>query len=430
MSAPLKLGLAGLGTVGQGVSDLLAANGTLIAQRTGRALEIAAIAARDKAKPRTHTLPDVPWHADAVALAASDDVDVVVELIGGSNGVALDLVAAALKAGKHVVTANKALIAHHGLALAKLAEENGVQLAFDAAVAGGIPILKTVREGLAANRADRVYGILNGTCNYILTEMEATGAEFADVLAEAQALGYAEADPSFDVDGVDAAHKLAILASLAFGSEIDFGSVSIEGIRRIGALDIERAAELGYRIKLLGIARQVAEGVEQRVEPVMVPLSTPIAAVGDVYNAVVVDGDQVGRSVSEGRGAGAGPTASAVVADLIDIASGRTNHPFGVPVAALVPARAAPSAAHVGRYYVRLDVLDRQGVLADVSAILRDEAVSIESLIQRGRAPDEPVSVALVSHEVVETRMTAALDRIGRLEAVLEPPHMIRIENL
>lgn len=363
-------------------------------------------------------------------MASDPDLDVVVELIGGADGVARDVVTTALSHGKHVVTANKALLALHGTELVKLAEKNHVALAFEAAVAGGIPILKALREGLAANNVTRIYGILNGTCNYILSTMRESAREFREVLAEAQKLGYAESDPSFDIDGIDAAHKLSILAAVAFGNTVDFASVHVEGIRHVSALDIEFAAELGYRIKLLGLARLTEHGLEQRVHPCMVPRMAPIAAVEGVFNAVVVEGDFVGRVMLEGRGAGAQPTASAVVADLIDIAVERWSSSFAVPAAVLQSRSAAPMARHRGAYYVRLMVVDRPGVIADVAAALRDEQVSMEQMIQRGRAPGEAVPVVLTTHETEEAAMRRALDRIGSLGTVLEPPRMIRIENL
>ncbi|MGH6961456.1 MAG: homoserine dehydrogenase, partial [Dongiaceae bacterium] len=318
----------------------------------------------------------------------------------------------------------------HGTALARAAEAAGVTLAYEAAVAGGIPIIKALREGLAGNRVERIYGILNGTCNYILTTMRRTGREFADVLAEAQKLGYAEADPSFDVDGIDAAHKLAILTSVAFGCEINFSGVHVEGIRNVSAMDIAYAEELGFRIKLLGSARPTEHGIEQRVHACMVPIGTPIAHVEGVFNAVVTEGDFVGQNVAEGRGAGAGPTASAVVADLIDIARGRTLPTFSVPAAQLKRLPPSPMERHRGAYYVRLMVVDRPGVIADVAAVLRDEQVSLESMLQRGRAPDEVVAVVLTTHDTDEAAMRRALDRIAALHTVVEPPHMIRIETL
>ncbi|MDQ1079729.1 homoserine dehydrogenase [Pseudoroseomonas cervicalis] len=430
MTRPLSVAVAGLGTVGAGLLALLRDNAELIAARAGRPVVVTAVSARDRNRDRGVSLEGLRWYEDPVALAADPKVDVVVELIGGSEGPARALVEAALAAGKPVVTANKALLALHGTTLAESAEARGVALAYEAAVAGGIPAIKALREGLAANRIRRVTGILNGTCNYILTCMREQGREFADVLAEAQKLGYAEADPSFDIDGVDAAHKLAILAALAFGRPVDFGALHVEGIRSITALDIKLAGELGYRIKLLGIAEKGEAGVATRVHPCMVPASHPIARVDGVFNAVVAEGDAVGRVVLEGRGAGAGPTASAVAADLIDIARGRHTPVWGAAGAALSESPAQPMESHHGAYYLRLMVLDRPGVIADVTGVLRDNGVSLESMIQRGRAPGEAVPVVLTTHACRESAMRAALARIAALEAVLEPPALIRIETL
>ncbi len=430
MTRPLRIAIAGLGNVGAGTVKLLQTHGQDLARRCGRAIEIRAVSARDRKRGRGIDLSSYAWHEDCAALAELPDIDVVVELIGGAEGAARRLVEAALARGKHVVTANKALLAHHGTALARAAEAKGVSLGYEAAVAGGIPIIKTLREGLAANRIQRIYGILNGTCNYILTTMRQTGREFAEVLADAQRLGYAEADPGFDVDGIDAAHKLAILAGVAFGCEIDFTGVQVEGIRNVSAVDIAFAEELGYRIKLLGIARLTDFGIEQRVHACMVPLGTPIAHVEGVYNAVVTEGDFVGQNICEGRGAGAGPTASAVVSDLIDIARGRSQPTFSVPASELKALPAAPLARHRGAYYVRLMVVDKPGVIADVAAALRDEEVSMEAMIQRGRSPGEAVPVVLTTHETEEAAMRRALARIETLASVLEPPHMIRIESL
>ncbi|MBL8833353.1 MAG: homoserine dehydrogenase [Rhodospirillales bacterium] len=430
MSQPIRIAIAGLGTVGAGVLQVVAKNGALIARRGGRPLEVVAVSARDRSKSRGVDLGKIAWYDDAAKMAAEANCDVVVELIGGAEGIARRVCETALNGGRHVVTANKALLAHHGTALAALAEAKGLTIAYEAAVAGGIPIIKSIREGLAANRLHRVYGILNGTCNYILTQMRKTGRAFADVLADAQKLGYAEADPSFDVDGVDAAHKLAILAGVAFGTRIDIAAVHVEGIRRIGAVDIQFARELGYRIKLLGIAELGEAGLMQRVHPCMVPLETPIAHVEDVYNAVVAEGDFVGRVVAEGRGAGAGPTASAVVADLVDIAHGRRPMTFQLPAGELAAPTRLAIAERRGSYYIRLDVIDRPGVIADVTAALRDEAVSLASMLQRGRAPDERVPVVLVTHETEEAAMSRALERIAKLGAVLEAPVVVRIESL
>jgi homoserine dehydrogenase len=428
MTRPLSIGLAGLGTVGGGVLAMLAENAALIAARAGRPIAVTAVSARDRNRDRGLSLAGLHWYEDPVALVGDPGVDVVVEAIGGSEGPARALVEAALRAGKPVVTANKALLAVHGAELAALSEQQGVTLAFEAAVAGGIPVIKALREGLAGNRISRVAGILNGTCNYILTVMRERGREFADVLADAQKLGYAEADPAFDVDGIDAAHKLSILAALAFGRPVAFEAVHVEGIRRISALDIAFATELGYRIKLLGIARRSENGIEARVHPCMVPQGAPIARVDGVFNAVVAEGDFVGRVMLEGRGAGAGPTASAVVADLIDLARGRSTPVWGAASGALSDAPSLPMAAHVGAYYLRLMVVDRPGVIADVTAVLRDAGISLESMLQRGRSPGEAVPVVLVTHETRESAMREALARLSALDTVLEAPTVIRIE--
>ena len=429
MTHPLSVAIAGLGTVGGGVLKLLRDNADVIAARAGRPIAVIAVSARDRSKDRGASLSGLRWYEDPVALAADPAVDVVVELIGGSDGPARALAEAAIAAGKPLVTANKAMLAVHGAALAAAAEHRNVPLGFEAAVAGGIPVIKALREGLAGNRISRLAGILNGTCNYILTQMRERGREFAEVLADAQKLGYAEADPSFDIDGIDAAHKLAILAALAFGRPVAFDAVHVEGIRRISALDIAFANELGYRIKLLGIARHSGDGpaggISARVHPCMVPAAAPIARVDGVFNAVVAEGDFVGRVMLEGRGAGAGPTASAVVADLVDLARGRSAPVWG---GALGDAPSVPMSAHIGPYYLRLMVVDRPGVIAEVTAVLRDLGVSLESMLQRGRAPGEAVPVVLVTHETRESAMRAALERIGALDAVLETPTLVRIE--
>lgn len=430
-AVPLRVGIAGLGVVGAGVVRLLTAHADMLAERAGRPIRITAVSARDRRRKRDMPKGGWTWHKDAAALARDPDVDLVVELIGGADGKARQLVEAALKAGKSVVTANKAMLAMHGAALAGLAEANNASLGFEAAVAGGIPIVKALREGLIGNRVEAITGILNGTCNYILTEMRTTGRDFGEVLKEAQQLGYAEADPSFDIDGVDAAHKLAVLTSLAFNTRVDFGAVHVEGIRHVSAADIAFAREFGYRIKLLAIARRTSRGIEQRVHPCLVPADTPIAHVDGVFNAVAAVGDYVGRVMFEGRGAGSNPTASAVVADIADIAAGRRAPAFGVPAARLKPLKAAAMADHVGRYYIRLIVRDRPGVLADVSAVLRDHRISIESLVQRGRseAENQPVAVMLISHDAKEADMIRALKQITRQRSVIEPPALIRIES-
>jgi homoserine dehydrogenase len=424
--APLRVGIAGLGTVGGGVVKLLREGSDTLARRAGRSIEVVAVSARDRSRDRGIKLGGLAWYDDAAGLAQDPNVDVVVELIGGAEGPAAALVEAALAAGKPVVTANKALLARHGAALGRLARERGAALLFEASVAGGIPVVKALREGLAANRFTRVSGILNGTCNFVLSQMRETGRAFAEILAEAQALGYAEADPTLDVDGYDAAHKLAILAALAFDIPIDLDAVYVEGIRHISPLDIEYAEDLGYRIKLLGTAVRTARGIEQRVHPTMVGVAEPLARVEGVENAVVVEGDAVGRIVLQGRGAGAGPTASAVVADLVDLARGHLLPAF---VTAPEPGLAAvPIAEHDGPCYVRLMVADQPGVIADIATELRNEKVSVEALIQRRHQPGRPVPVVLTTHPSQEAPLSRALARIGKLGTVAEPPRMIRIE--
>ena len=429
MTAPLKIAVAGLGVVGAETVRLIAAQAEMLAQRGGRPIVVTAVSARDRSKDRGLDLGSIAWFDDSVAMAREANADVICELIGGSEGIAKDACETAIAAGRHVVTANKALIAMHGAGLGRAAETAGVTLAYEAAVAGGIPIVKALREGLAANQVTRVQGILNGTCNYIMTTMRETGREFADILAEAQEHGYAEADPTFDIDGIDAAHKLAILTSLTFGCEIDFDAVHIEGIRHIDAQDIRFATELGYKIKLLGIAENCAGGVQQRVHPAMVPLDAPIASVEGVFNGVVAEGDFVGTTMFEGRGAGAGPTASAVVADIVDIARGRQTPTYGVPVEALKPMQIRPADERVGLYYVRVMVTDKPGVFADIAGALRDSQISIESAIQRGRAEGGVVPVVLTTHETKEAAMRQALELIAGLDSVAAPPRMIRIET-
>ena len=429
MTPPLRIGVAGLGTVGAGVVKLLAEHGRLLSLRGGRPLKLVAVSARSKARKRDIDVSHLRWEKDPLALATAPDIDVVIELIGGSRGVAHQLVRKALASGKHVVTANKALLAMHGAELAALAEKKGRILAFEAAVAGGIPIIKALREGLVGNRVKRLYGILNGTCNYILTTMRETGRDFGVVLAEAQAAGYAEADPSFDVDGIDAAHKLAVLTGAAFGCRVNFDGVHVEGIRRVTSMDIRFAEELGYRIKLLGLARETKHGIEQRVHPCMVSLKAPIAHIEGVFNAVVVEGDFVGTTMFQGRGAGQGPTASAVVADLVDVARGRDMPAFVVPANRLAAKKVSPMGRHVGAYYMRLMVQDRPGVIAAISGVLARERISVESMLQRGRSQSE-VPVVLTTHETEEAAMQRAAARIGQLRAVAQAPCLIRMEAL
>jgi len=423
MTQPLRIALAGLGTVGGGVIRVVEANGALIARRAGRPIEIVAVCARDRAKDRGVDLARYPWEDDMTLLAERPDVDVVVELVGGADGPALALARRTLAAGKGLVTANKAMIAHHGMELAQAAETGGAALKFEAAVAGGIPVIKGLREGAAANRVSRIYGILNGTCNYILSTMEHSGRDFAEVLREAQDLGYAEADPAFDIEGVDAAHKLAILAAIAFGGRVDFGAMEVSGITRIRAADIAQAAALGYVIRLIGLAESEDGSLFQRVQPCLVPRAHPLAAVDGATNAVVVEGDFSGRLLFQGAGAGDGPTASAVVADLIDIARGQTGLPFSVPVAALEAPAPADSGRRRARSYLRFTVADRPGVLAEITAAMRDAGVSIESLIQQGR-PEEggEVLVAMVTHEGPESGVAHALALLEGSASLTEPP--------
>lgn len=410
--APLKVAIAGLGTVGGGVVRLIAANGALIAKRAGRAIEVVAVSARDRARDRGVAIDGLAWYDDPVDLARSTDADVVVELIGGSDGPALALARAALDAGRHFVTANKAMIAQHGLDLARAAEARGVALKYEAAVAGGVPVIKGLREGAAANRIERVTGILNGTCNFILSKMEAEGGDFGDVLAEAQRLGFAEADPGFDIDGVDAAHKLAILATLAFGSRPAFDQVAVTGIRDVSGADIAEAAALGYRIRLIGAAAAGPDGLSQRVHPHLVPFDHPFAHVTGSLNAVMIDSDFAGQLFFQGRGAGDGPTASAVVADLVDIARGGCGPAFAMAADTLAALAPADRGAQHGRAYIRLTVEDRVGVLAEIAAAMRDAGVSIESLIQRDRTAGGSVFVAMVTHRGPERCVADALDRL------------------
>ncbi|MEA1084331.1 homoserine dehydrogenase [Sphingomonas sp. CD22] len=421
-NTPLRVALAGLGTVGGGVVRLLDANRDLITRRAGRPIEIVAISARDRSKDRGVDLGRFAWVDDMRDLAGGDGADVVVELIGGADGPALTLARTTIAAGKGFVTANKAMIAHHGLELAQAAEAAAVPLKFEAAVAGGVPVIKGLREGAAANRISRVYGILNGTCNFILSKMEAEGRDFADVLAEAQALGYAESDPSFDIDGVDAAHKLSILASLAFGTRPAFGDVSATGIRHVIAADIAEAAALGYRVRLVGVAEADAHGLFQRVHPHLVPLDHPLAHVTGSLNAVVAEGNYVGRLFFQGAGAGEGPTASAVVADLIDIARGEYGSPYAMPAAALTVEPAADTGERRARSYLRFTVQDRVGVLAEIAAAMRDAGVSIESLIQRGVAADGSAIVAIVTHEGPERAVVHALEKLRGSQSLSGQP--------
>jgi homoserine dehydrogenase len=436
MADPLRIALAGLGTVGAGVIRLIETNAGLITRRAGRPIVISAVSARDRGKDRGVDISGYAWEDDMTAMAARGDVDAVVELVGGADGPALTLARNAIAHGKSLVTANKAMIAHHGLELAELTEKARVALKFEAAVAGGIPVIKGLREGAAANRIERLYGILNGTCNFILSTMEDTGRDFADVLDEAQRKGYAEADPSFDVEGTDAAHKLAILSAIAFGTRIDFASVDTAGITRIKAADIAQADALGYVIRLIGMAEvDEADGTHrlfQRVQPYLVPFDHPLAHVDGATNAVVAEGNFSGRLLFQGAGAGDGPTASAVVADLIDIArgdlGGEAGAPFSVQVSEMEDMPPAPSGHRIGRAYIRFMVADRPGVLAEITAAMRDAGVSIESLIQKGRAEaGGEVLVAMVTHEGPESAVRGALQLLDGSDSLAEPPLVMQI---
>lgn len=426
----LRIGLAGLGTVGGGTLKIVLSQAAMIEKRCGRAVVVAAIAAKDKKKNRGVDTSKLKWFDNPIDMASDANIDVIVECIGGAEGVARELVTKALSNGKSVVTANKALIAHHGIELAKLAEKSGAVLAFEAAVAGGIPIIKALRDGLAANNFKHITGILNGTCNYILTTMWNEKRGFDDVLAEAQAKGYAEADPSFDIDGVDTAHKLAILTSLAYGIAPAIDKVTVEGIRRVTLRDMEFADELGYVIKLLGIASISERGTLQRVHPCMVLKSSQLATVPGAFNAVLVEGDSVGTVLFEGRGAGEGPTASSVVADIMDIARGVKYMPFTLPVSALASAKFADMANMRTSYYLRLGVIDQPGVLSDVTAIFKNEQISMRSVIQHSHNPGEVVHLVVTTHDTLESSMLKALASIEKLASVKEKPYMIRIETL
>jgi homoserine dehydrogenase len=438
MAAALKVGLAGLGTVGASVVRLIEQQRTALTQRCGRPIEIVAVTARSKAKNRGVDLKKLRWVSDPLALARDPGIDVFVELIGGAGDPAKGAVEAALKAGKHVVTANKALLAKHGVNLAALAERNHVALNFEAAVAGGIPIVKTLREGLVGNKLARIYGILNGTCNYILTRMEREGLSFADCLKDAQRLGYAEADPAFDIEGHDTAQKLSILASLAFGTKVDPAAIYVEGISSIAPEDLSWADELGYRVKLLGVAVDTGKGIEQRVHPTMVPKDSAIAQVMGVTNAVTVDADAVHAITLVGPGAGGMATASAVVADIGDIARGVRTPPFGRATDRLAASKKAPMQRHEGGYYIRLLARDRPGTAATIARRLAQQGISLESIVQRhsgtqgGTKPDKtvgPVPVILITYATTEDAVRRALAAVKRDRVLSGAPQVIRIEK-
>lgn len=438
MVAPLKVGLAGLGTVGASVIRLIEENQDALAARAGRPVTVVAVTARAKSKDRGIDLSRLRWVDDPVALAQDPEIDVFVELMGGEGDPAKAAVEAALAAGKSVVTANKALLAKHGVALAALAEQKQIALNFEAAVAGAIPIVKTLREGLAGNTITRVYGILNGTCNYILTRMEQEGLSFADCLKDAQRLGYAEADPTFDVEGFDTAQKLAILASLAFGTKVDSEAVYVEGISSIAPADLQAADELGYRIKLLGVAVRTETGIEQRVHPTMVPKDSAIAQVMGVTNAVTVDAEGFPPITLVGPGAGGAATASAVVADIGDIARGTRTAPFGRPSSALSVAGKAPMQLHEGGYYIRLLAVDKPGSAAAIATRLAEQQISLESIVQRHRDPEggkdaravsAPVPVILITYATTEDAVRRALAAVKADKVISGEPQLIRIEK-
>ncbi len=440
MVAPLKVGLAGLGTVGASVVRLIERQREALAARCGRGIEVVAVSARARAKNRGIDLKRLRWVGDPVTLARDPEVDVFVELIGGEGDPAKAAIEAALASGKSVVTANKALLARHGVALAALAEKNNVALNFEAAVAGGIPIVKTLREGLVGNSLSRIYGILNGTCNYILTRMEQERLSFADCLKDAQRLGYAEADPAFDVEGHDTAQKLSILASLAFGTKVNPRAVHVEGITSIAPADLDAAEELGYRIKLLGVALRTDQGIEQRVHPTMVPKDSAIAQVMGVTNAVTVDADAVHTITLVGPGAGGEATASAVVSDLGDIARGVRTAPFGQPTARLAESGKAPMQRHEGGYYIRLLAVDKPGTAATIATRLAEQNISMESIVQRHRglrpqggddpkSASGPVPVILITYATTEDAVRKALSAVKRDKVISGAPQVIRIEK-
>ncbi|BAF87846.1 homoserine dehydrogenase [Azorhizobium caulinodans ORS 571] len=432
----LKIGLAGLGTVGAAVVGMLERRAGEIAARTGRTVKVVAVSARSKSKDRGVDLSAVRWYDDPVELARDPDIDVFVELMGGEGDPARAAVTAALQAGRAVVTANKALLARHGLELAKIAEASGGSLHFEAAVAGGIPIVKTLREALGGNRIGRVSGILNGTCNYILTRMADEKLAFDTCLSEAQRLGYAEADPTFDIDGHDTAHKLALLTSLAFGTQVDADSIYVEGIRSLTLADLEAADELGFNVKLLGVAVRTDEGIEQRVHPTMVPKGWPIAQVSGVTNAVAVDGDAVNLTLV-GPGAGGAATASAVVGDLIDVAKGNRGFAFGLPVSALEPCERAPMQRHGGGYYIRLAAVNKPGTAATIAGRMAEEGISLASIVQRQPARaagaktvgPEDVAVILITYATTEDAVRKAIDAIEADGVIVGRPQVIRIEK-
>ncbi|QUJ75212.1 homoserine dehydrogenase [Sulfitobacter albidus] len=428
MSDPLRLGIAGLGTVGAGVVQILRRQGALLQARTGRSLEITAVSARSRSKDRGVALDSYAWEDDPVALAKRDDVDVFVELMGGEDGPAKAATEAAIGLGKHVITANKAMLAMHGQALAEAAEAAGVALKYEAAVAGGIPVIKALGEGLAGNEITRVMGVMNGSCNYILTRMEDAGLPYADVFAEADGLGYLEADPQLDVGGIDAAHKLAILSSLAFGTQVDFGGIELEGIERVSIEDIHAAADMGYKIKLLGVAQMTGRGLEQRMQPCLVPQTSPLGQLEGGTNMIVLEGDAVGQIVLRGPGAGAGPTASAVLSDICDIARGVRGPVFGQAASGLRAAKPALS-QRAAPYYLRMALKDKPGALAKVAAVLGEAGVSIDRMRQYDHAGDS-APVLIVTHKTTRADLDHALSAMSATGVVSGAPVALRIEEV
>lgn len=425
----MRIGIAGLGTVGIGVLRILNARAPYFEKLLGDQTQITAVSARNSSKDRGVDLTNYRWFDHAVDMAKDPEIDIIIELIGGADGAAYELCQTALKQGKHVITANKALIAHHGIELAAIAEQQGVSLCFEAAVAGGIPIIKGLKEGLIANSFSRISAILNGTSNYILTQIEKTGKDFDEILKIAQEKGYAEADPSFDIDGIDTAHKLAIITSIAYGTKLDFEPIYVEGIRHIKATDITHAKRLGYSIKLLATCSKQEDGIVQRVHPALVPLDDPIAKVDDVFNAIVAQCDFAGKSVFEGRGAGEGPTASAVIADLCDIIQKRTSYPFKLPVSELASLPTLPIDAFSGGYYVRLEVKEKTGVLSEITQSLSQQNISIKTMAQEDATKDR-ATIIFTTYPVKETQMHLALDKLKLLDSVLGDPCVIRMEAL
>ncbi len=433
----LRIGIAGLGTVGAALVSMLQSHGADLQRRHGRKIEIVAVAARSRSRDRGIDISGFDWYDDPVALAAADNVDLFVELIGGEDGPALASVSAALAVGKPVVTANKALLAKHGVDLAAKAEAANAYIGFEAAVAGGIPVIKTLREGLGVASVTRLYGIMNGTCNYILTRMGEEDISFSDCLRDAQALGYAEADPTFDVEGFDTAHKLAILSCLSFGCEIAADQIFVEGITAITQADIKVAADLGYKIKLLGLAQRSAEGIEQRVHPTLVPIASAISRIDNVLNAVVLETDHIAELLLSGPGAGGSATAASVLADILDIARGHNVPPLGMPTAELTPYKRAPMRAHEGGYYIRLNVRDVPGALAAITRRFGESSISLESVIQRPdlQIPVQQIgagdtrTVVLITHETLESSVRFALDQVADDGFTTGAPQLIRIES-